>query len=538
MQTIDASKSFVASAEAMRKSVVVPARIEDIDEIKERITSSLIEFAQYFYFLRSGHKYIISQPVARDPYEIVISRALIKVIKGETNRLIIQIPPRYGKTELVMNFCAWAMAQFPDSQFIYVSYSLGLAKNATKTIKRIISLREYQELFGVSIRADSSAQGNFETNLGGRVFAAGSDGEITGRGAGVDRGDGLKKVFGGAIIIDDIHKPSEIHSDSIRSRTKKWYNETLLSRLNDPVNTPIILIGQSLHEDDLPETLKAQGCWETVILPALDAAGNALNPKKHSVEMLRAMEKENRYVFHSQYQQNPIPTGNALFRREWFYCTDRTPEMLFTFITADTAETSKEYNDATVFSFWGLYEIEAGEIGTKQYALHWIDCIEIRVEPSDLEQEFMAFYYGCCRFKVSPTLACIEKKSTGTTLLSILRKIRGVTVFDVQRDRTSGSKSDRFISIQSYISRGLVSIDNYARHKNLVLDHCTKITASDTHRHDDIADTLYDAIKVTLMDKVLINMIVSKKDSEKSDSSALLMQRFNQIDQAKAGRYA
>jgi len=32
----------------------------------------------------------------------------------------------------------------------------------------------------------------------------------------------------------------------------------------------------------------------------------------------------------------------------------------------------------------------------------------------------------------------------------------------------------------------------------------SKITANDTHRHDDIADNLYDAIKIALIDKSLI----------------------------------
>ena len=70
------------------------------------------------------------------------------------------------------------------------------------------------------------------------------------------------------------------------------------------------------------------------------------------------MQEKSPYVFSSQFQQNPIPAGGSIFKPDWFVTLDFEPEILMTFITADTAETNKSYNDATVFCFWGLYEIE------------------------------------------------------------------------------------------------------------------------------------------------------------------------------------
>ena len=64
---------------------------------------------------------------------------------------------------------------------------------------------------------------------------------------------------------------------------------------------------------------------------------------------------------------------------------------LQTFITADTAETNKSYNDATVFSFWGVYEIETMGRKTANIGLHWIDCAEMRIEPKDLRDAFLDF---------------------------------------------------------------------------------------------------------------------------------------------------
>lgn len=495
----------------------------DLITEKERLLCSLLEFTKVFFHLRTGKKFDVSVPAGRESHIVTICNALVKVMMGETKRLIIQIPPRYGKTEMVMHFVAWAMAQFPDSQFLYVSYSLGLAKKATKTIKRIMSLLEYKEIFDVHIPTDSRSQGNFETQYGGTIYAAGANGEITGRGAGLQD----CPRFGGCIIIDDIHKPSLIHSDSIRKSTKDWYDETLMSRLNDPQHTPIILIGQSLHEDDLPEHLKRAGGWEKVILPALDPTNNALDPSKHTVGMLKEMEAKSKYVFWSQYQQNPIPAGGALWQQDWFVLKEDEPTILKTFITIDTAETSKTYNDATVFSFWGLYKFGVGDIQMANYALHWIDCLELRIEPHQLEEAFMQFYYGCCRHNCPPQNIIIERKSTGVTLQSVLKQVQGLHILDITRSAASGSKADRYVSIQNYISAGYISLPEYAKHTKHTIDHCASITANNTHRHDDIADTLYDAVKIALIDKYF-HLQMSTSELNKVDQSTIIADKFSQ----------
>ena len=403
-------------------------------------------------------------------------------MKGEVTRLVINVPPRYGKTELLINFVAWALAQYPDSNFLYVSYSLGLAKKQTKTIRQIVAMNEYRDIFGFGLSGDTSAQGNFETTLGGSVYAAGADGEITGRGAGIK---GVNR-FGGCIVIDDIHKPSEVNSDTIRQSVNDWYFNTLQSRLNDPDRTPIIFIGQRLHEDDLAANLINSGDWETVIIPAMDQAGNPLHPTMHSKERLEKMQETMPYVYSSQYQQDPLPAGGGIFKPDWFYLTEEEPDIMTTFITADTAETDKSYNDATVFSFWGIYKIKHGEFDTGLTGLHWLDCIELRIEPKDLENEFMAFYTSCQRYKVRPRMVAIERKSTGVTLLSSLKNIRGLQVQDVERTKSSGNKTTRFLEIQSIVAARQISLPKDGNHTQKVLDHMRKITANDSHRHDDI----------------------------------------------------
>jgi hypothetical protein len=111
----------------------------------DKLVNSLLYFTQIFYLLRT------------------ICKALMDVFDGKTNRLIINVPPRYGKSELLIHFVAWALAQYPDSNFIYVSYSHSLAKKQTQTIRNIIQMTEYKDLFKVMLKDDTSAKDNFET---------------------------------------------------------------------------------------------------------------------------------------------------------------------------------------------------------------------------------------------------------------------------------------------------------------------------------------------------------------------------------------
>ena len=193
-----------------------------------------------------------------------------------------------------------------------------------------------------------------------------------------------------------------------------------------------------------------KGGFSDVNLKALDDNGYALYPEVMPKSKLIKMKEKQPYVFSSQYQQEPIPAGGALFKEEWF-TTIEEPEILSTFITLDGAETEKRYNDATAMSFWGLYKLKHENINLDLYGLHWLDCREEWVEPKDLEELFMDFYTSCLRHPVKPTTSAIEKKSSGTTLLSLLKKRQGLSLIDVDRSAADGSKTDRFIEIQPYI---------------------------------------------------------------------------------------
>jgi predicted phage terminase large subunit-like protein len=160
--------------------------------------------------------------------------------------------------------------------------------------------------------------------------------------------------------------------------------------------------------------------------------------------------------------------------------------------------------------------------------LHWLDCAELRIEPKDLKDSFLDFWQDCMRHSVPPLLAAIEKKSTGVTLVSVLKELRGIQVRDIERTRISGSKTQRFLSTQPHIAARKISFTTGARHVDMCITHMTKITANDTHRHDDIADTCADAVKIALIDK-LINPATKQNDQ----LAAKLMSKQNAVNRVK-----
>lgn len=491
-----------------KKPTELQSKLDALMRFKCDLLGSYSKFLRYFFYQRHGKRFEFSDPEGRESHHITIAKALTQVFDGKIKRLIINIPPRYGKTEMVVNWMAWCLARYPDCQFLYVSYGADLATRYTGEVRDIITHEKFKRLFGVKLRDDTKSKSDFKTTAQGRVFGVGAEGGITGTGAG------LKNVnrFGGAIVIDDIIKPGDAASETIRESANKWYMNTLRSRLNS-MDTPIVFIGQRTHEDDLAGRLLSVSAktgrsrfdgerWDQVVLPALDEHCNPLWPQFQCRSVLTNLQETAPYEFAAQYQQNPQPAGGGLFKSEWFLCLEEEPKIEAVFITVDTAETSKRHNDATVFSFWGVYR--APQDNTV-LCLHWLDCEENWWEPKDLQAAFLDFYTRCRAVwnQDTPIPAYIEKKSTGVTLVSVLNELQGVTVIPIERDRTS--KTARFLASQPFIANKQVTLPLHAAHTKRCIEHMSKITANEMHRCDDIADTCADAIRLALKEKQLVS---------------------------------
>ena len=283
---------------------------------QQRLKLDFLYFVRYFFKAQYNKKFIVAA------HHQTIADALVRVVKGETTRLIINIPPRFGKTEVAVKmFVAWCLACSSSAKFIHLSYSDDLALDNSSSIRDVITSEEFQSFFPMAMKADSDSKKKWFSESGGGLYATAAGGAITGFGAGglgrVCEGSGSPADgFQGAIILDDPVKPDDAFSETMRERINRRFNNTIASRCNAP-ETPIIVIMQRLHENDMTGFLLNGGSgekWEHVCIPAITSDGEALWPEKLSIDRLRQMEAADAYTFAGQYMQTPSPLAGGLFK--------------------------------------------------------------------------------------------------------------------------------------------------------------------------------------------------------------------------------
>lgn len=305
---------------------------EELIVAKGKCLSSLEFYTRFFFYDQYKRKFIIGD------HHKQIFEALERVLRGECTRLIINLAPRYGKTEIgVKAFISHGLALNPSAKFIHLSYSDSLALDNSEAIKDLVQSELYQTLFpDVIIKKDSRSKDKWYTTEGGGVLARAAGGQVTGFGAGtVDDPEDFdqflasadqeitppsnpyenKLRFSGCVIIDDPIKPEDADGDTLRERVNSRFDSTIRNRVNSR-NTPIIIIMQRLHPFDLAGYLLREGeadKWEVLCLPCIKDDGAALWPFKHTLEELLAMRQANEVVFERQYQQNPKPRAGLLF---------------------------------------------------------------------------------------------------------------------------------------------------------------------------------------------------------------------------------
>ena len=315
---------------------------------------SVLNFSAYMFREKNGAPFVMGHHHAE------ICKALDKVVSGQTKRLIINIAPRYSKTELVSKlFIAYGFALNPRSRFLHLSYSDDLVKSNSSEVNELMRSPYYTSLFPeVSVVGTSATHWN--TTAGGSMYAVSSGGQVTGFGAGqVENPEEQREIdnclltasattFSGAIVIDDPLKADDALSDSKREAVNYRFDNVIRSRVNSR-NTPIIIIMQRLHEHDLCGHLLGvePDEWEVLSFPCLtiDEKGSevALWPFKHTAEELHKMRAASPYVFETQYQQNPKPLEGLLYPRPFrTYAALPTASHTAKSYT-DTADTGSDY---------------------------------------------------------------------------------------------------------------------------------------------------------------------------------------------------
>ena len=333
--------------------------------VRAVLTSKLLtdfEFFNRFFF----HQ-IYRRKFVMAPHHHLIAEKMKAVARGDIRRLIINIPPRYSKSEMVVrSFIAWSMANNPRARFMHLSASDDLVNDNSDAIRDIIKCDAFRYLFPECVISNKTdAKDKWYTTKNGGLYAVSTGGQITGFGAGdfgnrIYTGTGSDADgFGGCIIIDDPLKPGDKDSEIKRERINNRFNNTIASRVNNPGVTPIVLIMQRLHDHDMAGFLLGGGSgepWESLVLPAINDDGIPLWPEKHTIEQLHTMRDADPETFAAQYMQSPMVATGNVFKREWFRYWDELslPRMFDTmFQSWDMTFKNTAHADNVCGQLWG-----------------------------------------------------------------------------------------------------------------------------------------------------------------------------------------
>lgn len=292
-------------------------------------------------------------------------------------RECMNIPPRAGKTTICKYWLIYCLTKNPRCNFIYTSFSQMLLSDIAREVAQILEHPIYKELYGSGLLGVEEKEENpiddfwrdyllqetgkalytskrIITAKGGQILFASIGSTITGFGAGI-RG---AKGFSGALIIDDANKPADIMSETMRDKVRKYYDETLLSRLNDS-NVPIFNIQQRLHLGDLSGYLLEQYKFDSIIKPLLEPDGTCNIASQYTPERIKEISF-NDTMFQAQYQQSPVAEKGNIIQRDWWvmYDADHTAMDGKLIITADTAYKKTKTADYSCFQVWELLRKE------------------------------------------------------------------------------------------------------------------------------------------------------------------------------------
>jgi len=282
-------------------------------------------------------------------HHLRLAAGLEAVESGEIDRLMVTMPPRHGKSELVSRrFPAWFLGRNPEAAIIAASYNAELAADFGRKVREIIQSDAARRVFrDLDLRGDNKAADRFGTTEGGEYFAVGVGGATTGRGA---------DVF---LIDDPVKNREDADSEAKRRAAKDWYRSTAYTRLMP--GGRIVMVLTRWNEGDLAgwqlEEMAAGGDqWHRIDMPAINSAGEPLWPQRYP---LPALERIRRAVgprdWSALYQQRPAPETGDYFRREWLRPVAKMPpkESLRIYGASDYAVTS-DGGDFTVHVVLGM----------------------------------------------------------------------------------------------------------------------------------------------------------------------------------------
>lgn len=423
-----------------------------------------------------------STPYRHNWHIDALAHHLTEVKEGRIRRLLITLPPRSLKSiSASIAFPAWLLGHDPSKRIICVSYGQELAVAHSNSFRKIIKADWYRHLFPhtrVDPRKDTELE--CHTMASGYRMTTTIGGALTGRG-------------GSIVIIDDPMKAADANSEAERRRVKTWFDQTLLTRLDDKTTGAIIIVMQRLHVDDLAGHVLDHEGFVHLNLPAIAPElafiltdpvrfkrrepGDILDPHREPLSVLEdLMRRMGSATFSAQYLQDPVPPTGNMVDWDWFQVRqgDDRPaaarrtgrEMIVQ--SWDTATKANELSDYSAC-------VTARVLGKE------VDILNVyrgRLDYPALRKKIIGD-----RNRWDADTVLIEDKGSGSSLIADL-KGQGFRTVGITPD---GDKIVRMSACSAMIEQGSVSIPNEA---TWIDDFRQELLAFPQSRHDDQVDAL------------------------------------------------
>lgn len=497
-----------------------------IDVERQLAELDRVDYEESLYkFLRAGWKHIDPAPW-KDGWPIeAVAEHLQAVIDGDIKRLIINIPPRMGKSSICsVALPAWTWAQpekrhsptsGPGVQFLYASYAQQLSVRDSVKCRRLIQSPWFQQHWGkrFALASDQNVKGRFLNDKGGERLITSVGSAATGEG-------------GSIIVIDDPNAADEAFSEATIEATIEWWDGTMSTRLNDAKTGAYIVIQQRLAEDDLTGHIlsKDKGEWTHLILPMhydpersfvtrigwedpRTTPGELLWPERFGVPEVEALERSLVTRAAGQLEQAPVTPGGGIIKRAWWQLweADAFPPMDYILASVDTAYTEKTINDPSAMTVWGVFTQDPvaiasrmiGADGRPEYLPRtyieqapkvmlmaaWAEHLEFH----DLVEKIAKTAKKCRVDKI-----LIEAKASGISVAQELRRVYSAENFAVQlNDPKSTDKVSRLYSVQHIFNDGTV----YAPDRKWADEVISEVEVFPKGKHDDRVDTVSQAMR-------------------------------------------
>ncbi|MDZ4726193.1 MAG: phage terminase large subunit [Leptospira sp.] len=407
--------------------------------------------------------------------EVIIQR-LQDVADGKINRLMIFLPPRHSKSELVSRiFPAYIQYAYKNRHVGLCSYSADLATGFGW------DARENYKRTGGRLLKEASKK--WKAWHGGEMWSAGVGGPITGKGFHIGE------------IDDPIKNAQDAQSETIRTKHIQWYQSTFYSRAEP--GEAIILCMTRWHEGDLAgwlldqekigdeeserwhiihyEAIKTSKAYKypdsCTVEPDPRKTGDALCPERYPVSRLKRIEKRiGSYYWNALYQGWPTSFGGNIVRKEWIREYTHLPEGNRLYIQSwDLTFDDTVNSDYVVGTVWC-------KIGANKYLIDMYRKQADIIETMRAIRTFKSIY-------PETSAILIENAANGKATNKLLKnEIAGIILRD-----PAGSKPDRLRAAAPQFEAGNVFFPKNSAFVDLVVH---ELLGFPTAKHDDIVDTI------------------------------------------------